>query len=1043
MHHLPLGTVTLLFTDIEGSTRLLEQLGEHYPDVLAECRHLLRTAFHVCGGQEVDTQGDAFFVAFARATDAISAVVAAQRALVAHAWPNGVAIRVRMGLHTGEPQFSAESYVGLDVHRAARIMSAGHGGQVLLSQTTRDLVEHELPEGVSLRDLGEHRLKDLGRPQRLFQLVIAGLPADFPALKTVDASANNLPVPSTVLIGREREVATVVHRLRREDIRLLTLTGPGGIGKTRLGLQAAAELSELFTEGVYFVNLAPIRDPEFVVPTIAQTLDVKETADQPLLDHLSAFLREKRLLLMLDNFEQVINAAGQVVALLAACPKLKMVVTSRMTLHVQAEHEYAVPPLAVPDPKHLPNLAALSQYEAVALFIARAQAVKPDSQVTNANASAIAEICVRLEGLPLAIELAAARIKLLPPQALLGRLVQRLTVLTGGARDVPARQQTLRNTIAWSYNLLDATEQRLFRWLSVFVGGCTLEAVEAVCAFLDISTEAVWVLEGVASLIDKSLLQQKEQEDGEPRFVMLETLREYGLEALAASGEMESTRQAHATYYLRFSEEAEPELHGPQQVMWLERLEQEHDNLRAALGWLLEQGETNQSRREMALRLAGALWRFWAVRCHYSEGRTFLKQALAGSQQIRAEVRAKALIAAGEFALEQGDYAQAEVLLEEALALFRQIGDRQGSAHTLWVLGKVASNIGDFTAGRTLLEEALTHAREVDDKEYIAWSLLSLALIESNQGEYGRARSLLEEALMIQRGLGNKKGIVSSLLNLAEVLFVSQSDRATAGSLLEEGLRLSKELGDKEALAISLKLLGQVALDRGDIAKAGSLAEESVLLWRDMGDRAGTVWSIGLLARVAGSRGDYPAARALYEEGLALAKEIGDKQNIASYLEGLAQIVALQGEQLWAARLWGAASALREAIHTHLPPAERADYERSVAAARGSLGEKDFVAAWAQGRAMTPEQALAAQVSEVISAEPPAQPLPTYPDGLTAREVEVLRLVAAGSSNQEIADTLVISERTVNSHLVHIFNKLGVNSRAAAAAFAIRQKLAD
>jgi predicted ATPase/class 3 adenylate cyclase/DNA-binding CsgD family transcriptional regulator len=1043
MHHLPLGTVTLLFTDIEGSTRLLEQLGEHYPDVLAECRHLLRTAFHVCGGQEVDTQGDAFFVAFARATDAISAVVAAQRALVAHAWPNGVVIRVRMGLHTGEPQFSAESYVGLDVHRAARIMSAGHGGQVLLSQTTRDLVEHELPEGVSLRDLGEHRLKDLGRPQRLFQLVIAGLPADFPALKTVDASANNLPVPSTVLIGREREVATVVHRLRREDIRLLTLTGPGGIGKTRLGLQVAAELSELFTEGVYFVNLAPIRDPEFVVPTIAQTLDVKETADQPLLDHLSAFLREKRLLLMLDNFEQVINAAGQVVALLAACPKLKMVVTSRMTLHVQAEHEYAVPPLAVPDPKHLPNLAALSQYEAVALFIARAQAVKPDSQVTNANASAIAEICVRLEGLPLAIELAAARIKLLPPQALLGRLVQRLTVLTGGARDVPARQQTLRNTIAWSYNLLDATEQRLFRWLSVFVGGCTLEAVEAVCAFLDISTEAVWVLEGVASLIDKSLLQQKEQEDGEPRFVMLETLREYGLEALAASGEMESTRQAHATYYLRFSEEGEPELHGPQQVMWLERLEQEHDNLRAALGWLLEQGETNQSRREMALRLAGALWRFWAVRCHYSEGRTFLKQALAGSQQIRAEVRAKALIAAGEFALEQGDYAQAEVLLEEALALFRQIGDRQGSAHTLWVLGKVASNIGDFTAGRTLLEEALTHAREVDDKEYIAWSLLSLALIESNQGEYGRARSLLEEALMIQRGLGNKKGIVSSLLNLAEVLFVSQSDRATAGSLLEEGLRLSKELGDKEALAISLKLLGQVALDRGDIAKAGSLAEESVLLWRDMGDRAGTVWSIGLLARVAGSRGDYPAARALYEEGLALAKEIGDKQNIASYLEGLAQIVALQGEQLWAARLWGAASALREAIHTPLPPAERADYERSVAAARSSLGEKDFVAAWAQGRAMTPEQALAAQVSEVISAEPPAQPLPTYPDGLTAREVEVLRLVAAGSSNQEIADTLVISERTVNSHLVHIFNKLGVNSRAAAAAFAIRQKLAD
>src|SRR6266516_2111363 len=654
MRELPTGTVTLLFTDIEGSTRLLLQVGQRYDGILTACRQLLRAAFHRWNGYEVDTQGDAFFVAFARATDAVSATVEMQRALAAHPWPDGATVHVRMGMHTGEPQRSAEGYVGLDVHRAARIMSAGHGGQVLLSQTTRDLVEHDLPTDVSLCDLGAHRLKDLGHPQRLFQLVIAGLPADFPALKTVDASPNNLPVPSTVLIGREREVATVAHLLRREDVRLLTLTGPGGIGKTRLGLQVAAELSELFTEGVYFVNLAPIRDPEFVVPTIAQTLDVKETADQTLLDHLSAFLREKRLLLLLDNFEQVVDAARQVAALLAACPKLKIVVTSRMTLHVQAEHEYAVPPLALPDPKRLPDLAALSQYEAVALFIARAQAVKPDSQLTNANASAIAEICVRLEGLPLAIELAAARIKLLPPQALLGRLGQRLTVLTGGARDAPARQQTLCNTIAWSYNLLDATEQRLFRWLSVFVGGCTLEAVEAVCAFLDISTEAVWVLEGVASLIDKSFLQQKEQEDGEPRFVMLETLREYGLEALAASGEMESTRQAHATYYLRFSQEAEPKLPGPQQVMWLERLAQEHDNLRAALRWLVEQGESGQPEsQEKALRLGTALRWFWSVRGHVVEGCHWLERALAKSDGLAVDIRGAAIDSAGMLAYAQ------------------------------------------------------------------------------------------------------------------------------------------------------------------------------------------------------------------------------------------------------------------------------------------------------------------------------------------------------------------------------------------------------
>jgi class 3 adenylate cyclase/transcriptional regulator with XRE-family HTH domain len=437
--HLPMGTVTLLFTDIEGSTRLLEQLGEHYPDVLAECRHLLHTAFHACDGQEVNTQGDAFFVAFARATDAVSAVVAAQRAIVAHAWPHGVTVRVRMGVHTGEPQFSAEGYVGLDVHHAARIMSVGHGGQVLLSQTTCELVKQNLPDGVSLRDLGEHRLKDLQRPGRVYQLIITGLPADFPPLKSLDNKPNNLPIQLTPLVGREQEMATVLNFLQREEVRLLTLTGPGGTGKTRLGLQLAAELSEAFSDGVYFVNLAPLSDPELVIPTIAQTLDIKEIANQTLLSLLKTSLHWKQLLLLLDNFEQVIDAAVYVAELLAACPLLKVLVTSRAALHLRGEQEFAVPPLAVPEPKRLPDLATLSQYESVALFIQRAQAVKPEFQVTNVNAPAVAEICVRLDGLPLAIELAAARIKVLPPQALLARLGQRLTVLTSGVRDAPAR----------------------------------------------------------------------------------------------------------------------------------------------------------------------------------------------------------------------------------------------------------------------------------------------------------------------------------------------------------------------------------------------------------------------------------------------------------------------------------------------------------------------------------------------------------------------------------------------------------------------------
>src|SRR6266516_2137155 len=410
MPDLPTGTITLLFTDIEGSTRLLQQLGERYADVLAECRQLLRTAFHQWNGHEIDTQGDSFFIVFARATDAISAAMDMQRAPAAHAWPDGVTIAVRLGLHTGEPLRIAEGYVGLDVHHAARIVSVGHGRQVLLSQTTCELVKQNLPDRVSLRDLGEHRLKDLQRPGCLYQLVMTGLPADFPPLKSLNNRPNNLPIQLTQLIGREQEVATALNFLQREHVRLLTLTGPGGTGKTRLALQVAAELSEAFSDGVYFVNLAPLSDPELVVPAITQTLDIKEIADQTLLDLLKASLHWKQVLLLLDNFETVVGAAVYVSELLAACPMLKVLVTSRAALHLRGEQEFAVPPLAVPDPKHLPDLVTLLQYEAVALFIQRAQAVKPEFQATNSNAPTVAEVCVRLDGLPLAIELAAARI---------------------------------------------------------------------------------------------------------------------------------------------------------------------------------------------------------------------------------------------------------------------------------------------------------------------------------------------------------------------------------------------------------------------------------------------------------------------------------------------------------------------------------------------------------------------------------------------------------------------------------------------------------
>jgi predicted ATPase/serine/threonine protein kinase/DNA-binding CsgD family transcriptional regulator len=1050
---LPRGTVTLLFTDIEGSTHLLEQLRDRYAPVLAECRHLLRAAFQRWSGHEIDTQGDAFFVAFARASDAVAASVDAQRLLASHSWPEGVVVRIRMGLHTGEPLLTPEGYVGLDVHRAARIMSAGHGGQVLLSQATCNLVEQDLADDVSLRDMGEHRLKDLGRPKRLFQMVISDLTADFPPLKTLDISPNNLPIQPTPFVGWEQELAAVRDLLGREEVHLLTLTGPGGAGKTRLGLQVAAELSDYFAAGVFFVNLAPISDPALVVATIAETLDIREGPGQPLLERLKEQLQQKQMLLLLDNFEQVVSAASQVTDVLAACPKLKVVVTSREVLHVRAEHEFAVPPLALPDPKHLPDLARLSHYAAVALFLQRAQAVKPDFQATNANARAIVEICARLDGLPLAIELAAARMKLLSPQALLARLSQRLAVLTGGARDVPARQQTLRDTIAWSYDLLTTEEQRLFRRLSVFVGGCTLEAAETLCGALGDGNGAIPVLDGVGSLIDKSLLQHTEQEavEGqEARLVMLETIREYGLEALAASGEMEATRQAHAVYYFTLAEKAELEFWGPQQAERLDRLEREHDNLRTALNCLLERGEATES-IEMALRLGGALWHFWRVRNHIREGWTFLERALARSEGVVGSVRAKALCAAGNLAGWLSDPDRGEVLCQESLVLFREVGDMAGVRVAVLHLGLSALQRKDLAVARSRFEESLATFKEAGDKGGMAWSLSFLSEVDLYQGEYTRGRSRAEASLALYKELGDKSGIVQSLHVIAGG-YLNEGDAAKAHPLLEESLALNKEVGDQSVEGLVLGALGRVAFHQGNMALARALLEESLTNFQTedtIDDLDHKAWTLSSLAKVIAFEGDSTTARALYEQCLAIARKVPWKLYTSIYLEGLASVVAAQGELLWAARLWGTAEALREALSTPLPPVYRAEYERSVATSRTQLGEQAFASAWAEGRTMTPEQAFAARGPGTIPGQTPAAPQPphsvktppAYLAGLTAREVEVLRLVAQGLTDAQVAEQLIISPRTVSTHLTAIFGKLGVSSRSAATRYAIEHHL--
>jgi predicted ATPase/class 3 adenylate cyclase len=630
----PVGTVTLLFTDIEGATRLLQRLGRgRYAEALTLHRRLLRQAFERYGGYEVDYEGDAFFVAFSRAEDAVRAAAAAQQALATADWPEDQEFRVRMGIHTGEPLAMPPKYVGLDVHRAARIMAAGHGGQVLLSQTTRDLLE----DRSAVRDLGEHRLKDLSAAQQLYQLQIDGLPHEFPALKTLRNRPTNLPVQLTPLIGRDRELAEVAALLREEDVRLLTLTGTGGTGKTRLALQSAADVVEVFPDGVFFVSLAPIRDQELVLPTVAQALALREVPGDPISKTLASYLAEKQVLLVLDNFEQVLDAAGEVAELAARCPRLSLLVTSRERLRVAGERVLAVSPLQVPDKQV--DLAALSANEAVALFAARAAEATGDFALNVENAAPVAAICRRLDGLPLAIELAAARTASLPSGALLRRLDQSLKLLTGGRRDAEERQRTLRATIEWSYDLLGPPEQTLFARLSPFVDGCRIDAAEQVGD--PDRALGIDMLDGLDSLVEKNLVRQRADIDGEPRYWMLETIREFAFDRLTDSGERDDAHSRHAYFYLDLAERAKPELTSEKQLVWLRRIHSELDNLRLAFRWYAESGSADE-----ALRLATAIWRALWLGGYLSEGRQWLRSALAAGEASPERLRIEALGAA-------------------------------------------------------------------------------------------------------------------------------------------------------------------------------------------------------------------------------------------------------------------------------------------------------------------------------------------------------------------------------------------------------------
>ena len=809
----PTDTVTFLFTDIEGSTKLWEAHPEAMRVALARHDALVREAIISANGYVFKTVGDAFCAAFAMAPDAVEAGLRVQTALAAEPWPEMTPIKVRMALHTGAVESQDGDYFGPPVNRVARLLTTGHGGQTLLSQATYELTRDSLPDAVSLRDLGTHQLKDLARPEQVYELQHPSLPGDFPPIKSLSTHPNNLPQQLTSFIGREKEIVEIEALLART--RVLTLAGSGGSGKTRLGLQVAAESLAQYPDGAWFVELAPLSEPGLVAQTVASVLGLKEAAGQPITQTLTEHLKHKQLLLLLDNCEHLLDACATLAdALVRQCPGVRILATSREVLGITGEQTYRVPSLSLPDRKQAPTPQSLSIYESVQLFLDRALLVRSDFQVTNQNAPALASLCYHLDGIPLAIELAAARVRSLSVEEIDGKLDQRFRLLTGGSLTALPRQQTLRSLIDWSYDLLREPEKLFLQRFSVFAGGWTLAAAEEVCAGEGIEHRDV--LDLMTSLVDKSLVVP-EQQDAETRCRLLETVRQYARERLVESGGGEAVRKRHRDYYLALAEEAEPKLKGAEQTAWLQRLEEEHENLRAGLAWSLAEAETGGG-----LRLCGALQRFWLMRGHLSEGRQWCTRVLckAGAEE-RTRERANVLNAAGLLANYQADYPAARALLEESLAIRRELGDRLG----------------------------------------IAGSLHSLGTVDCDQGDYPAGRVLLEESLAIRRELGDRFGIAASLNNLGNVALY-QGDCPAARALYEESLAIRRELGDRFSIAMSLGNLGNVALDRGDYPAARALHEESLAIRRELGERWGISYSLeGLAAVVASLRDSLRAAR--------------------------------------------------------------------------------------------------------------------------------------------------------------------------------------
>ncbi len=926
----PTGTVTLLFSDIEGSTRLLRSAGEAYAGLLAEHRRLLGEAFERHGGYVVDSEGDAFFVAFGSANDAAAAAVEAQRALAEHAWPGEHVIRVRMGLHTGEPRPVDGRYVGLDVHEGARVTEVGHGGQILVSESTRGVLD----ESFRLRDLGSHRLKSLAGSQRLFQLEAEGLPGDFPPLNTLDNRPTNLPAQLSTFIGRERELAGIRALLERDDVRLLTLIGTGGTGKTRLALQLAADVLDEYKHGVFFVYLAPVRDWELVAPTIARVLGLQEQPGETLLETLTEYVRDRKLLLLLDNCEQVLAAGPALAGLLTAAPGLKLLVTSRIPLRLQGERAFRVPQLGLPELQGA-AFAELAGSESVRLFVERAQAVAADFELDDENVAAVAEICIRLDGLPLAIELAAPWVRTLTPEALLRRLDQRLALLTGGAQDVDERQRTLRSTIEWSYDLLPEHEQALLRRLGVFVGGFRLEAAEAVW-----DGDSSDVLDGLDSLVEKSLLLRRADFDGEPRFWMLQTIREYALERLESSGDAQTARGRHAEWFAELAESLDSESRTGDQPAAVARLASEYPNLRAAIEWARERQDG-----DLLLRLGTALWAFWSTRGYVAEGRRTLEDAL----RIAGRRPARALLGLSSLRVFSGSDGVLDDV-HEALAAAEELGDPLTLAQAFNLLGRIEGTLlGSLARAEDAWQQALAHAERANLRaeraESIGWLMMSanfgplpveegiarcrqfhdeaiddafirgnacveLGALEAMRGNFALARELVNEGLETILGLGFS---LRAAMSSQEAFYVEMlaGDLDAAERIGRETYATLERMGERGYLSSVAALLAHALSARGELDEAErfSRASEDAAAAEDAFSHV--LWR-SARAKIRARRGELVEAEALAREAVAIAEHTDFLNTHGDTLADLGEIVALAGRPAEAAAVLEQAAEILE-----------------------------------------------------------------------------------------------------------------------------------